>query len=327
MTERVLITGVSGFAGGFLADLYLERGWHVYGTVHHPLRPESHVPPEITACPVDLRDAEATARMVEAVHPDVVHHLAAQSSVAASWDNPLGTLGDNAAMQLALLDAIAQAAPAARILIVGSCDEYGTVAADDNPVTETHPLQPANPYALSKVVQDLLGRQYWERNSLAVVRVRPFLQIGPRRSDRFVAGAFARQVAEIQAGLRPAIIAVGTIDLERDFTDVRDMVRAYALAAEQGTPGEVYNLASGTAHSLRQVLEVMIGAAGIDAEVTTDPARVRGWESPLLIGSCDKFIAATRWKPTISFEQSARDTLAYWQDRITALSTSLEGRR
>lgn len=316
MARRVLITGATGFAGSFLVEHYAQRGWKVFGTYRDGNEDHSWLPPGVSLQQIDLLDDAAVSRLVGVVRPDLVHHLAAQSSVSASWQDPLGTLQGNTAAQYHLLEAVATLRPAARVLVVGSCDEYGDVAPADNPVAETHPLCPINPYALSKVAQDLMGYQYARVQGLAVVRVRPFLQIGPRRSDRFVAGSFARQVAEIELGLREPVIEVGTIDLQRDFTDVRDVARSLALAAERGMAGEVYNVASGQAHSLRDLLRSMLAVAHVQAEIRTAAERQRVGEPPLLVGDATRLHDLTGWKPEISFEQSAADTLAYWRERL-----------
>lgn len=276
---------------------------------------------------LDLLDHRAVCQLIAETRPQVVHHLAAQSSVTTSWKDPMRTLLENAGAQYNVLEALLSSAPSAQVVVAGSCDEYGNVARGDNPVHETQELRPASPYALSKVTQDLMGRQYAELRGLAVVRVRPFLQVGPRRPDRFAAGSFARQVAEIEQGLREPVIEVGNIDLERDFTDVRDVARAYALIADKGQPGEVYNIASGTAHSLRDLLNAMLRAAEIDAEIRVMPGLKRAGEAPLLIGNADRLRTATGWETRISFEQSAEDTLAYWRERIHRMPAKGGSRR
>lgn len=266
---------------------------------------------------MDLTDRFAVSEIVRLTQPDVVQHLAAQSSVAASWRDPIASLTENAAMQLNVLAAIQDSSPLARVVVVGSCDEYGNVRPEDNPIDETHELRPANPYALSKVTQDLMGRQYAEVAGLSVIRVRPFLQLGPRRPDRFVAGSFARQIAEIQLRLREPVVEVGNIDLQRDFIDVRDVARAFALAGEQGLAGEVYNIASGTSHTLRELLGVMMRVAFVEADIREDPARKREAEAPIMVGNAERLKGATGWSPEISFEQSAADTFHYWQKQLS----------
>jgi len=222
----------------------------------------------------------------------------------------------NIEAQYSVLEGVRRHTPHARVLVVGSCDEYGSVATADNPVDEAQPLRPETPYALSKVNQDLMGYQYAIEHGLQVVRVRPFLQIGPRRPDRFVAGTFARQVAEIVLGRREPVIDVGRLDMVRDFTDVRDAVAAYALALERGEPGEVYNIASGQGRPLRDLLDCMLDLSGIAAEIRPDPKRVRPGEASVLIGDARRLREQTGWRPRIEFEQSISDTLAYWLDRL-----------
>jgi GDP-4-dehydro-6-deoxy-D-mannose reductase len=314
--RRVLITGSTGFAGSHLVEYYARRGWAVHGTHRTPVIDGGWLPPGVTLHQIDLCDRRAVVDLVTRIRPNVICHLAARSSVSASLDDPVGTIADNTAAQHAVLEAALAADNEIRVLVVGSADEYGPIGPDQNPVDEDHPLLPRTPYAISKVVQDLMGQAYSVTDELQVVRVRPFLQLGPRRSDRFVAGSFARQIAEIALGLRDPVLRVGNINLERDFTDVRDVVRAYALAAEEGVPGQVYNVASGRAVTLRHMLQVMLDAANVEAELRVDQAIARPGEPLRLIGTAARLTAQTGWSPTISFEQSAVDTLVHWQQRI-----------
>lgn len=312
MTGCVLITGATGFAGRFLVEHYSGSGSEVHGVYRREAVDHLQTPYSATLHRVDLLDADAVKKLVASVRPELVFHLAAQSSVAVSWRDPLATVQSNAAMQFNVLEAVAACSPAARVLVVGSSDEYGHARQDSNPIKESQELLPANPYALSKVVQDLMGYQYFLTHGLQVVRVRPFLQLGPRRPDHFAVGSFARQVAEIARGA-PAVVRAGNIDLARDFTDVRDVVAAYAVAAEKGEPGEVYNIASGEGHTLRDLIQRMLAAAGVDAQIIIDERLVRHGEPRLLIGDASKLRRRTGWMPGISFEQSAADTVAYWQ--------------
>ena len=316
MGGSVLVTGAAGFSGSFLVERLADRGWEVHGTVH--LQAADRMPPHGTVHfhIVDLLDRDAVHALLDDCRPDLIVHLAAQSSVAASCEDPLGTLQINASMQRHVLDAAARLPHPPRVLVAGSSDEYGSVAPERNPVTEAQELLPVNPYALSKVVQDLMGFEYFATGRLPVIRVRPFLQLGPRRTDRFAAGSFARQVAEISLGLRAPRVEVGNIDLRRDFTDVRDVVEAYVLLGDQGEPGEAYNIASGHAHSLRDLLGAMLEAAGCDVEIAIAPHLQRGREAPLLVGDASRLRARTGWIPRIPFEQSARDTLQWWQERL-----------
>jgi GDP-4-dehydro-6-deoxy-D-mannose reductase len=316
-TDRtVLITGATGFTGSSLVELYAARGWEVHGIHRSEPYDLSWVPPAAVLHQLDLRDGAKLDDLVGDLRPAVVHHLAANSSVAASWDDPLGTLDANASAQFHLLEAVRRRAPGARVVVAGSCDVYGTVSAEDNPVNEDHALLPVTPYALSKVVQDLMAFQYARVHGMAVIRSRPFLQLGPRRAARFVAGSFARQIAEIEVGIRAPVIEVGNIHLYRDFTDVRDVARALAALAEQGTPGEPYNIASGVAHSLHDMLSIMVERTRIRVDIIPADRLRRPNEAPMLVGDATKLHTCTGWRPEISFEQSTADTLAYWRERV-----------
>lgn len=322
MSPRVLITGATGFAGGFLVEHYLERGWSVHGTTRGIAEEDtSWLTPEVDLTTLDLCDAEAVDTLIERARPEVVCHLAAQSSVSRSWEDPLATVQVNVGAQYNLLTAVSRRAPEARVLVVGSCDEYGNVRPDENPVSESQELRPTNPYALSKVAQDLMGYQF-AAGGLHVVRVRPFLQLGPRRPSLFATGSFARQMAEIEAGLREAVMEVGNLDLVRDFTDVRDMARAYALAVERGSSGEVYNMATGEGHSLRDVLSAMVDAASVRPEIRQRPELLRSGEPEMLTGDASRLEQLTAWTPRISLAQSARDSLDYWRDRVRLTAAS-----
>lgn len=316
MSQTILISGATGFAGGFLAEHYLAMGWHVHGTYRDPIDDVSWIPARMRLHQVDLLEAVGTDRLVERTEPDVIVHLAAQSSVRLSWQDPAATLHQNTMAQLNVLESARKHVRNATIVVVGSCDEYGAVAPSDNPIAETQDLQPLSPYAVSKVTQDLMGYQYAISHGMRVIRTRPFLQTGPRRSDHFAAGGFARRVAEVEAGMQPAVIDVGNVDLVRDFTDVRDVARAYAMLAAAGEAGQVYNIASGVGHTLRDLVQAMLQDAGVDAEIRESAGLRRSGEPPVLVGSPALLRDATGWQPRISFEESAVDTLSYWRDRV-----------
>ena len=268
----------------------------------------------------DLRDRAFVFAALEACRPDVVLHLAAQSSVDESWRDAAATVVNNVAGQANLLDAVYQHCPHARVLVVGSADEYGLVRPDEVPVDEQQPLRPNNPYAISKVAQDMQALQYGLGRGLAVVRVRPFNHTGPGQRADFVASAFARQVASVEAGLQPPVVRVGNLDAQRDFTDVRDTVRAHWLAATQGTPGDVYNIASGRATSVRSLLDSLINLARVDVRVEVDSTRLRPSDVPILLGSAAKLTRETGWTPTIPLERTLSDLLDYWRDDISRRS-------
>jgi GDP-4-dehydro-6-deoxy-D-mannose reductase len=252
---------------------------------------------------------------LEESRPDVIFHLAAQSFVPSSWTAPGDTVLSNVSGQINLFEAIRGLDLDPVVQIACSSEEYGMVLPDEVPIRETNPLRPLSPYAVSKVGQDLLGYQYFQSFGLKAIRTRGFNHTGPRRGDVFVTSNFARQVARIELGLAEPKIKVGNLDAVRDFTDVRDMVRAYWLAATKAKPGEVYNICTGDGLTIRELLDRLIAMAKVEVRVETDPARLRPSDVEILIGDSSKFRADTGWEPRISFDQTLRDTLDYWRDR------------
>jgi GDP-4-dehydro-6-deoxy-D-mannose reductase len=297
-------------------ERYASRDWHVVGTYRRSSADHSWLPGGVDLRRIDLNDKAAVLELLADVRPDVVVHLAAQSSVSASWNDPMGTMDANTRMQYNVLEGVVAITPETRVLVVGSSDEYGCVGVAENPVGEHQPLLPTSPYGLSKVVQDLMAAQYASTYRLCVMRVRPFHQIGPRRAPRFVAGSFARQIAEIEAGMREAVLTVGNLELVRDFTDVRDAIEAYVMVVENGDAGVVYNVATGTGRTIAELLEAMLEAAGIQAEVRPDPGLARTGEAAVITGDAGKLRRELGWHPAISFEQSAADTVNYWREYV-----------
>jgi GDP-4-dehydro-6-deoxy-D-mannose reductase len=308
-----LITGGAGFTGSFLVEGYLRNGWAVHATYRTAL-PENSA--EASFHQIDLVDGAKTRDLIYRIRPDTILHLAAQSSVARSWMNPVGTYTDNVISQYHVLEAASDLVPMPRVLVVGSADEYGLGGGAGPPLTERQELLPITPYGLSKVAQDLMGYQYFQSKQVPVLRVRPFLQIGPRRADRFFSGSFARQVAEVSLGLRAPVVEVGDVDLVRDMTDVRDVADAFMLAVEVGEAGDVYNVCSGEPRTIRQLLEVMMSETRVEAEISEQGTRRRSGEPRAIVGDPSKFESATGWKRSISFEESARDAVEYWRDRL-----------
>jgi GDP-4-dehydro-6-deoxy-D-mannose reductase len=254
--------------------------------------------------------------MLEQTQPTSIYHLAAQASVADAAIDPVGTLFNNIGAQVNLLESVVELGLSPRILIVGSNEVYGRVSAEELPIAERAELRPLNAYAVSKATQDLLGYQYHVTHGLPIVRVRPSAHTGPGQSARFVTAAFARQIARIEAGLQPAVISVGNLTARRDFTDVRDIVRAYRLALEFGEAGEVYNVGSERAVSIQTVLEGLLQLSSRQIMVEVDPTRLRRAESPLQLSDCAKFRRQTGWKPLIPLEQTLSDVLDDWRARV-----------
>ena len=315
---RALITGVGGFAGRHLAAYLLSQGnMEVFGCVLHADQKRVGLPPNVRVLEADLRDPQAVHDLITEVRPDRLFHLAAQAFVPESLRDPWDTLENNIRSQVNLLEATRRLGLPTRILVVGSNEEYGQARPEELPLREDSPLRPSSPYAVSKVTQDLLGLQYFLSYRLHIVRVRPFNHIGPGQDERFVAPAFAKQIAEIEAGLRPQpVIYVGNLEAQRDFSDVRDIVRAYHLILEHGTPGEVYNICSGQPRSMRQLLEIMLSASRVQIRVERDPSRLRPVDTPISFGDPSRLRAATGWQPQIPFEQTVRDVLEDWRKRI-----------
>jgi len=264
----------------------------------------------------DIRDLTSVRRIIAAVRPNKIFHLAAQSYVPTSWHAPAECLTTNVLGNLNLLEAVREAGIDPWIQIAGSSEEYGLAYEHELPITEENPLRPLSPYGVSKVAQDLLSFQYFQSYGLKVVRTRGFNHTGPRRGDVFVSSSFARQLALIERGRQEPVLTVGNLDAKRDFTDVRDMVRAYWLALDRCDPGEVYNICSGRAYSIRELLDLLLGMTTVKVDVKQDPSRMRPSDVPLLLGDSSKFRAKTDWEPQVPFEQTLADILDYWRERI-----------
>jgi len=266
----------------------------------------------------DLRDQAGVRRLLEQVRPDAIFHLAAQSFVPASWSGPADTMTTNVLGQVHLLEAMRDLGMTdVPMQIAGSSEEYGLVHPEETPITEENPLRPLSPYAVSKVTQDMLGWQYHRSFGLRTVRTRAFNHEGPRRGEVFVTSNFAKQIALIEAGKQPPVLEVGNLEARRDWHDVRDTVVAYWKAALEGEPGEVYNIGRGEAVSIQGMLDILLSMAKVDVQVRPVPERMRPSDVELLLCDPTKFRDRTGWAPTIPFEQTLRDTLEYWRERVS----------
>jgi GDP-4-dehydro-6-deoxy-D-mannose reductase len=311
---RALITGVSGFVGSHLAEYLLaETDWEVSGTVYGPYDSISQVCDRLRPYPAELSRLPVVEFVLEQTRPDVIFHLAAMAVTGSSWRDPAATLQINMSMQVNVLQALVNLKLDSRVIVVGSSEEYGAVPEDELPVSESAPFRPLNPYAVSKVGQDMLGLQYYLSHGIDTVRVRPFNHIGPRQRLGFVASDFASQIARIEAGQQAPVMRVGHLGAERDFTDVRDVVRAYHLLVLHGEPGEVYNVGSGRSHAVREILDTLLLHSGAEIRVEPDPERMRPSDIPRVVCDYSKLRECTGWEPRISFEQSLADVLAYWR--------------
>ena len=313
---RVLITGMNGFAGSHLADLLIaQTPWLLIGASRNATGDRSS--PRMSWWNFDLRDAGAVKRLIRLERPDLVIHLAAQPYVPAAWDDPWATFEMNVRPQQNLFDALLANRLTPRILIASSVEVYGPPAdADDLPFRESRPTMPVNPYGVSKVAQEAMALQYRRSHGLDVVVARPFNHIGPRQTMASAANQFAQQIAEIEAGLREPVLRVGNMTAERDFTDVRDVARAYFALIRLGEPGEIYNICSGQPRSVQALLDAMLSRSQKAISVELDPARMRPADTPVSYGSYDKLSSATGWAPQISFEQTVSDILDDWRVRV-----------
>ena len=316
---RALITGITGFAGSHLADFLLAEHpeVEVFGTFRWRSRRDNieHLEGKVKLLETDLRDYASVHTALAAARPDAIFHLAAQSFVPTSWNAPTETLTSNVVGQTNIFEAVRALGLDPAIQIACSSEEYGLVLPHETPIKETNPLRPLSPYAVSKVAQDYLGYQYFQSYGIKAIRTRGFNHTGPRRGEVFVTSNFAKQVAEIEAGLNPPVMRVGNLDAVRDFTDVRDMVRAYWLAVTKAKPGEVYNIATGSGITIRAMLDKLLALAKVEVKVETDPARLRPSDVEVLIGDSSKFRADTGWEPRIPFDTTLADLLDYWRVR------------
>lgn len=313
---RVLITGISGFVGRHLAahigEQYPDADLH--GTVFR--NPAEGLP--ATLHQLDLREAAEVEALIAEIHPDYIYHLAAQAFVPRSFAAPWETIEINVRSQLNLIHACIATRQTPRMLAVTSAEIYGIVSPDQVPMHETLPPRPTSPYSVSKVAQDMLALQYHASHKLPIMRARPFNHFGPGQNPRFVAPAFATQIARIEAGQQDPVLRVGDLSARRDFTDVRDIVAAYRLILEKGTPGAVYNVASGVAHSIQYLLDTLISLVDLDIAVETDPERLRPVDLPVLLGDATRLREETGWEPHYTFEQSLLDVLNDCRHRVAA---------
>jgi len=312
---KVLITGITGFVGSHLAEYALNQNAEVYGSFRWRSRTENveHIKNEVQFIECELKDPSSVDTLLERSNPDMIFHLAAQSYVPTSWQAPEDTLVNNIVGQVNLFESIRRRNLDPLIHIAGSSEEYGYTAPEDIPVNEKTALRPLSPYAVSKVSQDMLGYQYYQSYNMKIVRTRAFNHTGPRRGSVFVESNFAQQIAEIESETRQPTVFVGNLEAKRDYCDVRDIVKGYWLALQKGDPGEVYNLASGKAWAIQEVLDYLLSMSAVSIEVKQDPARMRPSDVPILCGDSSVFREKTGWAPQIPFEETLKDLLKYWR--------------
>lgn len=324
MSKKVLITGITGFAGSHLAELCLSKGDQVFGTYRWRSRMENilHIQDQIILIECDLIDSDSVNRLIWRVKPDVIFHLAAQSFVPMSWEAPEQTLTNNIISELNIFNAVRRTRDLLKLIddrvydpiiqVAGSSEEYGLVYENETPITEGQPLRPLSPYGVSKVAQDLLAYQQFKSYGIKTIRTRAFNHEGARRGDVFVISNWAKQIAEMEAGLREPILKHGDLTSVRDFTAVQDTVAAYYLLTEAGTPGEEYNIATGVGYTMGDILARMLGMAKIAIAAESDPSRMRPSDVKLLVGDNSK-ICALGWDPTRTIDDILAETLDYWR--------------
>lgn len=317
---KIMITGIAGFAGSHLAEYLFSLGdIEVTGLdlSSPPARFREMLGgrmPPVHSC--DLADTDSVNRALAEEQPDAVIHLAAMAQVAGAWERAADILCTNIVCTESLLEAVRDSVPKARTLIVSSSEVYGKVAPNELPLTEESPLRPNNPYSVSKVSKEFVGKSFAASFGTEVVIARPFNHIGPRQLGNFVVASFARQLAEIEAGRQEPVLRVGNLESKRDFTDVRDIVRAYYLLLKHGKAGEVYNIASGTSHSIKEILDTLIGLSTASPRIETIPELMRPSDLPDVRGDCRKLKSLGEWEATVPLEQSLKDTLNYWRGNV-----------
>jgi len=318
--NKALITGITGFAGSHLAEhLLLSKKYDVSGTylLEESLKNVDKIKSRLNLIKGDLSNKKNVFHIVKKISPSVIFHLAALTSPGESFSSPTETLLNNISLQVHLLEAVRQQnLLSAKILVVSSADIYGLVDSKDLPMDEETKLMPTSPYAVSKITQDFLGLTYFLSYNLKIIRVRPFNHIGPRQSPQFVVSSFAKQIAEIEKGKRKPILKVGNLEAKRDFTNVKDMVRAYATVVEKGKIGDVYNIGSGTSYKISDILNKLVSMSSYKIKIEKEEGLLRPSDNPELVCDATKFVKLTGWKPEISIEETLKDTLDYWRNII-----------
>ncbi len=313
----ILVTGAGGFAGSHLVELLQSHGFqNIFVTTYSSSKFLNQRLSSSFIFQGDLTDYSFTQSVIQQAQPQVIFHLAALSTVHDSVDKAKLMLTTNTVLQYNLLEAIRHHTPQARVLAICSANQYGLVKPEEVPISENQPFRPLNPYAVSKLSQEYLAYQYYLSYKLDVIRLRAFNHTGERQTPNFVIPAFAKQIAEIEAGLKPPVIKVGNLEAIRDFTYVGDMVKAYLLAAEKGNSGAVYNLGSGHGVKIQALLDKLIKLAQVKIEIEPDSDRLRPSDVPILIADNSKFVQLTGWQLTTSLDEMLLKVLNYWRQQI-----------
>lgn len=322
MSSKYLITGAAGFVAGHLMEaIFKEKGADVHITALDIAEPNfEFITPEarknVNFIKVDLSDIKIIEKSLKDIRPCCFIHLAALSSVAQSWKEPVESFRNNMSIFLNILEAVRHTSPETRILSVGSSEQYGIVEEKSLPLKEDSILNPISPYAVARVAQEQMSKIYASGYNLDIVMTRSFNHVGPRQSEKFVISGFAKQIAELLKGKRQPVIDVGNLNIVRDFTDVRDVVKAYNLLVEKGRSWQIYNVCSGVGRKLMECLDMLLEAAGVSCEVRVKDELLRPTDNPVIIGDNSKIRDEIGWEPKISFRQTLKDMLSYWMERV-----------
>lgn len=311
--SKGLVIGATGFVGSYLIEEMNSCGMETYATKLPHERLE-HTQAKIYD--LDILDKESIVALLLEIQPDYIFHLAAQSSVGLSWKNPGLTVDVNIKGSTNVMDAVRELYYKPRVLLIGSGEEYGRILSGETPIREDNLLRPGNIYAATKACQNMIGSIYVQAYDMQLIMVRSFNHIGPGQAPIFVVSDFCKQVAEIEKGMREPVMYVGNLAVQRDFTDVRDVVKAYVKLILQGVPGETYNMGSGHAVEIRRILDMIVSFSEKEIRVEIDSNKLRPVDVPIIEADITKLHKLTGWEPQIGLEQTLRDTLDYWRMHV-----------
>jgi len=311
--KKGLVIGAAGFVGSYLIAEMRANGMEAYAT---KLPHEKLDNTDAVVYDLDIMDKEAIASLLFEIRPDYIFHLAAQSSVGLAWKNPGLTVDVNIKGGINVMDAVRELFYKPRVLLIGSGEEYGHIRSGETPINEENSLRPGNIYAATKVCQNMIGSIYSKAYDLELMMVRAFNHIGPGQAPMFVVSDFCKQVAEIEKGLREPVMKVGNLAAKRDFTDVRDVVKAYVKLIQAGEAGETYNVGSGNAKAIQEILDLIVSMSDSEVKVEIDPNKIRPVDVPIIEADITKIHELTGWEPEITLEQTIRETLDYWRANV-----------
>lgn len=311
--KKGLVIGAAGFVGNYLIEEMVKNGMEAYATKlpHEKLENQN-----AKVYDLDIMDKDAIVSLLFEVRPDYIFHLAAQSSVGLAWKNPGLTIDVNIKGGVNVMDAIRELFYKPRVLLIGSGEEYGHIRPGETPICEENHLRPGNIYAATKVCQNMIGSIYSKAYDMELMMVRAFNHIGPGQAPMFVVSDFCKQVAEIEKGLREPVMRVGNLAAKRDFTDVRDVVRAYVLLVQAGTAGETYNVGSGNAQAIQEILDLIVSMSEVEIQVEVDPNKLRPVDVPIIEADITKLNRLTGWQPQIPIKETIKETLDFWRANV-----------